>query len=97
MNSERTQRQGDTNMTKEDKQVIEDVKFILNSGDTGIIDTLKVTLRAYLKCIAVNREHAAAEQEYTALKKEYEDLLAKKRRRDFALISKTTVPRKRSK
>ena len=45
-------------MKKEDEQLIEDVRFILNSGDTGIINTLKVTIPAYLDCIAVNKRYA---------------------------------------
>ena len=50
-------------MKKEDEQIMKDVKFILNSGDTGIIHTLKVTIPAYLQCIAVNRRRAALEAE----------------------------------
>ncbi|MDA8124325.1 MAG: hypothetical protein M0009_03945 [Deltaproteobacteria bacterium] len=59
-------------MKKEDEQVIKDVKFILNSGDTGIIHTLKVTIPAYLHCIAVNRQQ--------------EELLAEKRRLESGTI-----------
>ncbi len=50
-------------MKKEDEQVIKDVRFILNSGDEGIIHTLKVTIPAYLQCIAVNRQQAALREE----------------------------------
>ncbi len=45
-------------MKYEDEQVIKDVEFILNSGDTEIIHTLKVTIPAYLHCIATKRQHA---------------------------------------
>ncbi len=41
-----------------DEQVLKDVRFILKSGDAGIIHTLKVTIPAYLECIAVNRQCA---------------------------------------
>jgi len=71
-------------MTKEDEQLIEDVKFILNSGDAGIIHTLKVTIPAYLDCIAVNKRYA----ELTAKKRRLELAVAKKQRklRDLKLV-----------
>jgi len=59
-------------MKKEDEQIIEDVRFILNSGDTEIIHTLKVTIPAYLQCIAVKKQSA--------------DLEAEQRRRKFTVI-----------
>jgi hypothetical protein len=40
-------------MTEEDERIIEDVKYILHSGDAEIIRTLRVTIPAYLECIAV--------------------------------------------
>ncbi|MHB8090404.1 MAG: hypothetical protein ACYDH8_02150 [Syntrophales bacterium] len=61
-------------MKKEDEQLIEDVKFILNSGDEGIIHTLKVTIPAYLDCIAVNKRYT----ELTAEKGRLELAVAKK-------------------
>jgi len=36
-------------------QVIEDVKSILKSGDEGVIKTLKINIKAYLRCIEINR------------------------------------------
>lgn len=68
-------------MKKEDEQIIEDVRFILNSGDTGIINTLKLTIPAYLQCIAVNRRYA----ELTAEKRRLELAVAKKQRKNRAL------------
>lgn len=64
---------GDSNMTEQDKQLIEDVKYILNSGDAGIIDTMRVTIAVYLDCIAVKRRHA----ELTGRKQRLELILAK--------------------
>jgi len=49
-------------MNEENRQLIEDVKFILNSGDTEIINTLKATIPAYLQCIAVKRQRAAPDK-----------------------------------
>lgn len=60
-----------------DEQVIEDVRFILNSGDTGIIDTLKLTIPAYLHCISVNKRYAEAIKE----KQKLESAVAKKQRK----------------
>jgi hypothetical protein len=51
-------------MTEEDEQIIEDVKYILRSGDAEIIRTLRVTIPAYLEYIAVNRRHAELKVEY---------------------------------
>jgi hypothetical protein len=59
-------------MKKEDEQIIEDVRFILDSGDTGIINTLKATIPAYLDCIAVNKRYA--------------ELTAEKRRLEIAVV-----------
>jgi hypothetical protein len=44
-------------MTESDEQIIEAVKYILNSGDAEIIHTLKVTIPAYLDCIATKMQH----------------------------------------
>ena len=49
-------------MNEENRQLIEDVKFILNSGDTEIINTLKVTIPAYLQCIAVKRQRTVLDK-----------------------------------
>lgn len=38
-------------MNPESKKILADVKTILNSGNDRIINTLKLTLRAYLACI----------------------------------------------
>lgn len=65
-------------MKKEDEQIIKDVRFILNSGDMGIIHTLKLTIPAYLRCIAINRQHAALKEE----KRRLELAVIKKRRRN---------------
>ncbi len=69
-------------MKREDEHCIEKVKFILNSGDEGIIHTMKITIDAYLDCIATNRKHEAlikktAELE-KVLKKEKKKLTTKK-------------------
>jgi hypothetical protein len=55
-------------MTTEDEQVIEKVKYILSSRDSGIIHTMKVTLDAYLHCIAINKRHAELKAEEESLR-----------------------------
>lgn len=66
-------------MTAIDETIIEDVKFILNSGNEGIIKTMKITILAYLDCIAVNRRHAELEAERELLLKKQQELLEKKK------------------
>ena len=42
-------------MTKLERQVIEDVKKVLESGDEGIIETMKLNIKAYQHCIEINQ------------------------------------------
>lgn len=65
-------------MTKEDEEIIEDVKFILRSEDKQIIKTLKVTIPTYLHCIEVNRKHA--------------ELTGKKHKNSFNLVKGGRLP-----
>jgi hypothetical protein len=76
-------------MTNDDEKIIEDVKFILNSGDEGLIHTLKVTIPAYLQCIAVNRRRAELEAERELLLKKQQELLEKKK--ELMVLKKKSV------
>lgn len=40
---------------KLERQVIEDVKKILESGNEGIIKTMKLNIKAYMYCIEINQ------------------------------------------
>lgn len=42
-------------MTKLERQVIEDVNKVLESGDEGVIETMKLNIKAYLYCIEINQ------------------------------------------
>ncbi len=48
-------------MQSETKMVIDDVKEILDSGNARIINTLKLNVKAYLRCIAIEEDKKTRE------------------------------------
>jgi C4-dicarboxylate-specific signal transduction histidine kinase len=61
-------------MTKMERQVIEDVKKVLESGDEGIIETMKLNIKAYLHCIEINQRRKELSDIESALLQEREHL-----------------------
>lgn len=65
-----------------DKETLEDVSAILNSGNSQIIHTMKTNLKAYLVCIDVHNKHTKSkdELEKMKLKLSYTKVEAQKKR-----------------
>lgn len=81
-------------MTPEDERIIENVKFILNSGDENIIKTLKLTIPAYLECIAINRRKPELIANHKLLLEKQQEILENKKKL-AALKRKETLLRKK--
>ncbi len=81
-------------MTPVDERIIEDVKFILNSGDENIIKILKLTISAYLECIAINRRKPELIANQKLLLEKQQEILENKKKL-VALKRKETLLREK--
>lgn len=84
-------------MTTEDEKIIEDVKFVLNSGDPSVIKALKAIIPAYLHCIAINSRHDELMAQKELLLKKQQELLAKKKELTVLKRKKTLLQKKKGK
>jgi len=76
-------------MTHEDEKIIEDVKFVLASGNESVIKALRATIPAYLHCIAIDRDYEAAMAKKELLLKKQRELLEKKK--EFVALKRKTA------
>lgn len=56
------------------KQIFEQVKYILNSRDEQVINTLKLSLRAYIHCIDAHNDQRRLREKHARLRAEKEAL-----------------------